>query len=250
MSLTDTRQLMINELDSLRLKVSELFLPVRYFKNLNILPGSLFDEEIINKNFDKKWLHKKYFETYAGRSLITEFNWIYADYTTQYRAKLKEVIKQNNLRINANYYVIDVKDFKDNFDTYVDEISFDLSYYYKRYFDTELLKAIENLKTNIDRITNLLTIQDLDGLIKRGHKVVYQSIHRSNHCRPDRLLIKVCPKTIKYQFNMYHDDDDDYNYYIDKKEEFIQNMPQQVFAIKTDEGTYITINKTNIDEYL
>ena len=39
-------------------------------------------------------------------------------------------------------------------------------------------------------------------------------------------------------------------YCIDKKKDFIGNMPKKEFAIKTDEGTHIIINKTNIDEHL
>ena len=39
-------------------------------------------------------------------------------------------------------------------------------------------------------------------------------------------------------------------YYIHKKKDFIGKMPNKEFAIETDEGTHITINKPNIDEYL
>ena len=56
----------INELKIIRGEVSHLLMPVRYFKTLNILPKSLVDEEIINTNFDEKWLYKTYFETYSN----------------------------------------------------------------------------------------------------------------------------------------------------------------------------------------
>jgi hypothetical protein len=38
------------------------------------------------------------------------------------------------------------------------------------------------------------------------------------------------------------------SYYIDKKKDFIGNMPNKEFAIETDEGTHTIINKTNIYE--
>ena len=59
----------INNLKIIRGKVTDLLMPVRYFKTLNILPESLVDEEIINKNFDEKWLHKTYFEIYCTRHI-------------------------------------------------------------------------------------------------------------------------------------------------------------------------------------
>ena len=59
------------------------------------------------------------------------------------------------------------------------------------------------------------------------------------------MLVKVCPKTVKYK-----DNDTSDGYYINKKNEFINDMPNRMFAIETDEGEHIVINKTNIDEYL
>ena len=38
----------INQIKYIRGNVSNLLMPVRYFKTLNILPESLVDEEIIN----------------------------------------------------------------------------------------------------------------------------------------------------------------------------------------------------------
>ena len=64
--MSDTQQQInyyINQLKDIRGEVSNLLMPVRYFKTLNILPKSLVDEEIINKNFDEEWLHKTYCET-------------------------------------------------------------------------------------------------------------------------------------------------------------------------------------------
>ena len=64
--MSDTQQQINNNINNLKIirdRVSNLLMPVRYFKILNILPKSLVDEEIINKNFDEKWLNKTYFET-------------------------------------------------------------------------------------------------------------------------------------------------------------------------------------------
>ena len=56
------------------------------------------------------------------------------------------------------------------------------------------------------------------------------------------VLVKVCPKTVKWKY-------DDRNY-IDKKNEFINDMPNKEFAIETDEGEHIVINKSKINEYI
>ena len=71
--MSDTQQQInyyINQLKDIRGEVSNLLMPVRYFKTLNILPKSLVDEEIINKNFDEKWLNKTYFETNSNHHIV------------------------------------------------------------------------------------------------------------------------------------------------------------------------------------
>ena len=86
--MSDTQQRIndnINNLKIIRGKVSHLLMPVRYFKTLNILPKTLFDEEIINKNFDEKWLHKTYFETDSHIHIKDQYSALYEDYVRHYR---------------------------------------------------------------------------------------------------------------------------------------------------------------------
>ena len=87
--MSDTQQQINNNINNLKIirgKVSNLLMPVRYFKTLNILPKSLVDEEIINKNFDEKWLHKTYFETYSNRHIKDTYYALYEDYMRHYRS--------------------------------------------------------------------------------------------------------------------------------------------------------------------
>ena len=46
------------------------------------------DEEIINKNFDEKWLYETYFETYSHRQIKYAYWAVYDDYMYHYRAHL------------------------------------------------------------------------------------------------------------------------------------------------------------------
>ena len=88
------------------------------------------------------------------------------------------------------------------------------------------------------------SIEDLEKLTKKGCKVVF----RNKNCGGlNRVLVKVCPKTVKHKGYF---DDDGYSYRIDKKDDFIDSMPKTMFAIVTDEETHIIINKTNMNEYL
>ena len=240
--MSDTQQRIndnINNLKIIRGKVSHLLMPVRYFKTLNILPKSLVDEEIINKNFNEKWLHKTYFETTSNSHIKYQYS-LYEDYVNHYR---DEVVKHTNFPIDSRVRImIDMSDFFDDFDMYVKQINFDLSPYYMRYFEENVSSKITEYTNNIDNLTNCLTIEDLERLTKSYDKVVY----KHNSCIDfTGLLVKVCPKTVKWKYRNI----DDRNY-IDKKNEFINSMLYREFAIETDEGEHIVINKTNINEYI
>ena len=126
--MSDTQQQInknINNLKIIRGKVSHLLMPVRYFKTLNILPKSLVDEEIINTNFDEKWLHKTYFETYNFHDIQDTYYAVYEDYMGHYKSKLNEVFPINS-RVHIRIFK---EDFNDNFDMYVKQINFDLWLY-------------------------------------------------------------------------------------------------------------------------
>ena len=113
---------------------------------------------------------------------------------------------------------------------YVKQINFDLSPYYMRYFVENVSQVIIDTKNNIDNINNCLNIEDLEKVINKGFKVVFK------RC----VLIKVYNTKVKYTYNdkvMY-----------DKKDEFIDNMPDTDFCIETENRTHIIINKTNIYE--
>ena len=56
------------------------------------------------------------------------------------------------------------------------------------------------------------------------------------------MLVKVCPKTVKWKYDVRN--------CIYKKNDFINDMPDLEFAIETDEGEHIVINKTNINDYI
>ena len=246
MYITDTQQQINNNINNLKIirdKVSTLLMPVRYFKTLNILPKCLVDEEIINKNFDEKWLHKTYFETYetySHRHIKYQYS-LYEDYVRHYR---DEVVKHTNFPIDSRVQImIDMTDFFDDFDMYVKQINFDLSPYYMRYFKENVYELITGYNKTIDKLTNCLTIEDLETLTKCGYKVVYHYSARFQYY--SYVLVKVCPKTVKYKDNDTND-----GYYINKKNDFINDMPNRMFAIETDEGEHIVINKTNIDEYI
>ena len=106
----------INQLKDIRGEVSNLLMPVRYFKTLNILPKSLVDEEIINKNFDEKWLHKTYFETTSNSHIEYQYS-LYEGYVNHYR---DEVVKHTNFPIDSRVRImIHRSDFFDDFDMYV-----------------------------------------------------------------------------------------------------------------------------------
>jgi len=230
----------INQIKYIRGNVSNLLMPVRYFKTLNILPESLVDEEIINKNFDEKWLNKTYFETYSHSHIKYQYS-LYMDYVRHYR---DEVLKHTNFPIDSRVQIkIDMPDFIDDFDMYVKQINFDLSPYYVRYFEDKVYKLITGYTKTIFNLTNCLTIEDLETLTKCGYKVVYHYSARFDYYH--YVLVKVCPKTVKYK-----DNDTSDGYYINKKNEFINDMPNRMFAIETDEGEHIVINKTNINEYI
>ena len=121
---------------------------------------------------------------------------------------------------------------------YVKQINFDLSPYYMRYFEENVYELITEYTNNIDKLTNCLTIEDLERLTKSGVRWYLNKYVVEFTC----VLVKVCPKTVKWK-------DDDRNY-IDKKNDFINDMPNMEFAIETDEGEHIVINKTNINEYI
>jgi hypothetical protein len=199
----------------------------------------LCDEEIINTNVDEKWLYETYFETYSHRH-ITYTNYdVYGDYMRHYKSKLNEVFPIHNSEVHiwiCRGY------FENNFDMYVKQINFDLSPYYMKYFEENVSSKITEYTNNIDKLTNCLTIEDLERLTKSYDKVVY----KHNSCIDfTGLLVKVCPKTVKWKYRNI----DDRNY-IDKKNEFINSMLYREFAIETDEGEHIVINKTNINEYI
>ena len=242
--MSDTQQQInyyINQLKDIRGEVSNLLMPVRYFKTLNILPKSLVDEEIINKNFDEKWLNKTYFETYSHRHIKDTYYYIREDYVRHFR---DEVLKHTNFPIDSRVQIkIDMTDFIDDFDMYVKQINFDLSPYYMRYFEDKVYKLITGYTKTIFNLTNCLTIEDLETLTKCGYKVVYHYSARFQYY--SYVLVKVCPKTVKYK-----DNDTSDGYYINKKNEFINDMPNRMFAIETDEGEHIVINKSNINEYI
>ena len=70
--MSDTQQRIntyTNRLEIIRGNVVNLLMPVRYFKALNIIPATLFDGDIINTNFDVKWVFKTYYETYSCRHI-------------------------------------------------------------------------------------------------------------------------------------------------------------------------------------
>ena len=236
--MSDTQQQInyyINQLKDIRGEVSNLLMPVRYFKTLNILPKSLVDEEIINKNFDEKWLNKTYFETNNNRHIKDTYYAVYEDYMRHYRSKLNEVFPINS-RVQIR---ICRRDFEDDFDMYVKQINFDLSPYYMRYFEDRVLSKITEYTNKIDILTNGLTIEDLQKLTKKGCKVVFKNYSGEFTC----VLVKICPKTVKWSADRN---------YIDKKNDFINDMPNLEFAIETDEEEHIAvvINKTNINEYI
>ena len=209
-------------------------MPVRYFKTLNILPKSLVDEEIINKNFDEEWLHKTYFET-TSNSHIKYRYFLYEEYVNHYR---DEVVKHTNFPIDSRVRImIHRSDFFDDFDMYVKQINFDLSPYYMNYFEENVSSKITEYTNNIDKLTNCLTIEDLEKLTKKGCKVVFEKYSGEF----TYVLVKVCPKTVKWR---------GCRNFIDKKNDFINDMPNMKFAIETDEGEHIVINKTNINEYI
>jgi len=233
----------INNIKIIKDKVSHLLMPVRYFKKLNILPRSLVDEEIINKNFDEKWLHKTYFETNNNCHIKNEYHIIYDDYIKYYRSKLNEVLEYNNFPINSRVeYVISKRDFIINFDIYVKEINFDLSPYYIRYFENRVYELITEYTNRIDKLTNGLTIEDLQKLTE------FENVVFKNRFSVDfsSVLVKICPKTIKWRYI------NDNKNYILKKNDFINDMPYMEFAILLDEGehTKVVINKTNINNYI
>ena len=231
----------IIELKDIRGEVSNLLMPVRYFKTLNILPESLVDEEIINKNFDEEWLHKTYCETTSNCHIKYQYV-LYEDYVRHFR---DEVLKHSNFPIDLRVQIkIDMPDFIDDFDMYVKQINFDLSPYYMRYFEDRVLSKITEYTNKIDILTNGLTIEDLERLTKEGCKVVFRGIYNITPPEFCCVLVKVCPKTVKWKQRTYH------SYYINKKNEFINDMPNNEFAIETDEGEHIVINKTNINEYI
>ena len=92
---------------------------------------------------------------------------------------------------------------------------------------------------NIDNLTNCLTIEDLEKLTKKGCKVVFKN---KNNVEFNCVFVKVCPKTVKWKYDVRN--------CIYKKNDFINDMPDLEFAIETDEGEHIVINKTNINEYI
>ena len=161
-----------------------------------------------------------------------------------YRAHLHAVLKHTNFPIDSRVEIrINRTDFENDFDMYVKQINFDLSTYHMRYFVASVYSPITYCINRIDNLTNCITIEDLERLTKCGYKVVYDySTHYQHYFS---MLVKVCPKTVKYKDNDISD-----GYYINKKDDFICEMPKKEFAIETDEGTHIIINKTNIDEYL
>ena len=106
------------------------------------------------------------------------------------------------------------------------------------YFKEKVYNAITGYKNKIVKLTNCLTIEDLERLTKKGCKVVFK---KYSDVFTD-VLVKICPKTVKWKY-------DDRNY-IFKKNDFINDMPNMKFAIETDEGEHIVINKTNINEYI
>ena len=224
----------INQLKDIRGEVSNLLMPVRYFKTLNILPESLVDEEIINKNFDEEWLHKTYCETTSNCHIKYQYV-LYEDYVRHFR---DEVLKHTNFPIDLRVQIkIDMPDFIDDFDMYVKQINFDLSPYYMRYFEDRVLSKITEYTNKIDILTNGLTIEDLQKLTKKGCKVVFENYSGEF----TYVLVKICPKTVKWR---------GCRNFIDKKNDFINDMPNMKFAIETDEGEHIVINKTNINEYI
>lgn len=121
---------------------------------------------------------------------------------------------------------------------YVKQINFDLSPYYMKYFEENVSSKITEYTNNIDKLTNCLTIEDLESLKNNYDKVVFKN---KNSFEFNCVLVKVCPKTVKWS--------GDRNY-IYKKNDFINDMPDLEFAIETDEGEHIVINKTNINEYI
>ena len=114
----------------------------------------------------------------------------------------------------------------------------DLSPYYMRYFEDRVLSKITEYTNKIDSLTNGLTIEDLERLTKKGCKVVFKN---KNSVEFNCVLVKVCPKTVKWS---------GCRNFIDKKNDFINDMPNMKFAIETDEGEHIVINKTNINDYI
>ena len=161
---------------------------------------------------------------------------------SHYRLKQNEVLGYNNFPINSRVvYFINRRDFNDGFEWMLKEINFDLSPYYMKYFENRVYELITEYTNKIDKLTNGLTIEDLERLTKKGCKVVFKN---KNGVEFNDVLVKICPKTIKWKY-------DDRNY-IFKKNDFINDMPDLEFAIETDEEEHIVvvINKTNINEYI
>ena len=161
-----------------------------------------------------------------------------------YRSQLNEVLKHSNFSIHGTVKNFDIKktNFQDNFDMYVKQINFDLSPYYTRWFEEHVHNVITSMKKNLEDLINCLTIEDLDRLTKKGYKVVFKRRVRFSW---GFMLVKVCPKTVEYK-----DNDNGERNYLDKRDDFICEMPKNVFAIKTDEEEHMIINKTNINEHL
>ena len=251
--MSDTQQQInknINNLKIIRGKVSHLLMPVRYFKTLNILPKRLFDEEIINKHFDEKWLYETYFEKYSTWSIVREYPRIKDNYFKEIEDNLNtSPFVKKYIKFNITY-----TDFDNNFDRFVGEINFDISPYYKLYFDRYVFDYIKTGKKKINKYNNLITIDELEKLTKE-YSVYYSRYVFENRpfeydevCASNRL-VKICPKTVKTQ--QYH-----YKSNI-KKAEFIENMEFYKFAIGVslieddfDETDVIIINKSNINEYI
>lgn len=231
----------INNIKIIRDKVSHLFMPIRYFKSLNILPRSLVDEEIINKNFNEKWLHKTYFETNSNTHIKNTYYAIYEDYITHYRLKLNEALEQTNFTINPRVHIhVSREYFEDEFDMHVKDINFDLSPYYMKYFTDRVYESITVYTNKINKLTNGLTIEDLKELAE----IKYVVFKNNTNIEFNRALLKVCPKRIKWNYINSNGN------YIEKKNEFINDMPNRDFAILSDEGEYIIINKNNINDYI
>ena len=75
-----------------------------------------------------------------------------------YTSQLNEVLKHTNFPIDSRVEIkICGRDFEDDFDMYVKQITFDLSPYHDKYFVENVSEFITDFTNKIDNLTNCLS---------------------------------------------------------------------------------------------